>query len=124
MTGLLDSDDIQQLFGDVFSDIYGDGELIRVDMVRGPGGVMTPTEQPPVPVKVQTDRCDHAMRDAPGYSDTDVKLLILQSGVSGRKPNTDDIVVARGQRWKISGVTEDPARSYWSMRGIRQATGQ
>lgn len=121
MAGLLDTDDIQQLFGDVFSDIYGDGQLITVTMVRGPGGVQVPQETS-VPCKVQVDRCDEAMRQSAGYTDTDVKLIILQSDVSDKEPDTDSLVVAQGKRWKVSGVRQDPARSVWIMRGIRQAT--
>lgn len=119
---LLDGDDIRALFGDVFTDIFGDGSLIRVDMVRQPGGVVLPVEDAPVAISVQVDRADEAMRQAAGYTDTDVKLIILQAGVTGRMPNSDDIVIAQGQRWKVSGVRQDPARSHWIMCGIRQAT--
>jgi len=122
MSGLLDTDALQGIFGSVLSVIYGDGQLIRVTMERQPGGVVIPVEEPPVPIKVQVDACTEAMRQQPGYTDTDVRLLILQSGVSGAKPTTDDIVIAKGQRWKLYGITEDPARAYWEMRGIRDAS--
>ncbi|ELT46836.1 hypothetical protein [Brucella intermedia] len=121
MAGLLDTDDIQQLFGDIFSDIYGDGQLITVTMVRGPGGVQIPQESS-VPCKVQVDRADESMRQSAGYTDTDVKLIILQSGLSDKEPDSDSIVVAQGRRWKVSGVRSDPARAAWIMRGIRQAS--
>lgn len=122
MSGLLDTDALQGIFGSVLSAIYGDGQLIRVTMERQPGGVVIPVEQPLVPIKVQVDACTEAMRQQSGYTDTDVRLLILQSGVSGAKPTTDDIVIAKGQRWKLYGITEDPARAYWEMRGIRDAS--
>lgn len=121
---LLDGDDIRALFGDVFADIFGGCFLIRVEMMRQPGGTLRPVEETPVPIKVQIDRADEAMRKSAGYTDTDVKLIILQAGVAGRQPNSDDIVIAQGQRWKVSGVRQDPARSHWIMRGIRQATEQ
>lgn len=120
--GLLDTDALKNVMGAAFAPILGTGQLIRIDMVRQPGGVILPAEQDPVAISVQVDRCDEAMRQAEGYTDTDVKLIILQAGVSGREPNTDDIVVARGRRWKVSGVRSDPAQSHWVMRGIRQAT--
>lgn len=122
MAGLLDTDAIQKIFGSALAGIYGDGELITVTMVRGPGGVQTPQETS-VPCKVQVDNCDEAMRSAEGYSDTDVKLIILQDGMTGSEPDGDSIVIAQGKRWKVSGVRSDPARAAWVMRGIRQAAG-
>jgi hypothetical protein len=122
MAGLLDTDALQSIFGSVLSSIYGDGQLIRIVMQRQPGGSVIPVEQPPVPIKVQVDACTEAMRQQAGYTDTDVRLLILQSGVPGDKPTSDDIVIAQGRRWKLYGITEDPARAYWEMRGIRDAT--
>lgn len=119
---LLDTSAIRDIFGATLGAIYGDGQLIRVDMVQQPNHSLLPVEQAPVAIKVQVDRADEAMRAAPGYTETDVKLLILQSGISGREPNSDDIVVAQGQRWKLAGVQQDPARSHWTARGIRQAT--
>ncbi len=117
MAGLLDTDDIQQLFGDVLSDIYGDGQLITVTMVRGPGGVQVPQETS-VPCKVQVDRCDEAMRQSAGYTAEDVKLLVLQAGIA-IVPDSDSIVVARGQRWKAKSVRSDPASSYWIIHGTK-----
>lgn len=122
MAGLLDAASIQATIGRVLGPIYGDGSLIRVDLVRQAGGTLLPSEQAPAAIKVQVDRADEAMRQAAGYTDTDVKLLILQTGVAGRAPNSDDIVIAQGQRWKLSGIRQDPARSHWVARGIRQAT--
>lgn len=126
MSGLLDTNYIQDLFGSVFGDIYGDGELIRVSMVRQTSGSLIPSEAAAMPIKVQVDVCSEAMRLSAGYSDTDVRLLVLQSGVSGGDVNTDDIIRAKDRngvlrRWKVAeGVTQDPGRSYWEIRGIRQ----
>lgn len=120
MTGLLDTNFLQAQFGAVLSSIYGDGELIPVKMDRQPGGSMKPVEQPSIPIKVQVDNCDEAMREQVGFADTDVKLIILQSGVSAH-PDSDSIVIAQGRRWRVSGVRADPARASWVMRGIREA---
>lgn len=125
MAGLLDTDFIRDIFGAAFEDIYGDGELIRVDMVRQESGTITPQLSAAVPIKVQVDICTEAMRAQAGYSDTDVRLLILQSGIAGRDLNNDDMVRAKDRAgvlrtWKVFGVTQDPARSYWEARGIRK----
>ncbi|HWK65395.1 MAG TPA: hypothetical protein VNS34_10665 [Rhizobiaceae bacterium] len=128
MAGLLDTDALQGIFGSVLSSIYGDGQLIRVTMDRQPGGSGIPVEQPPVPIKVQVDACTEAMRQQAGYTDKDVRLLVLQAAVDGPELTTDDIVMARDfrsgemRRWKLFGITQDPARAYWEMRGIRDAT--
>lgn len=118
---LLDGDDIRELFGDVLDDVYGGGRLIRVTKVRGPGGVQINEYQQPVTIKVQTDRCDEAMRQQAGYTADDAKLLILQAGVGGPMLTTDDIIEHRGKRWSIYGCGEDPAQSYWRGRGVRQS---
>lgn len=121
--GLLNSDAIKNKFGRVFSAIYADGQLIRVTKERIEGGSFVNKEQPPVPIKLQKDKCSEAMRQANGYTAEDVKLLILQAGISGPVPNSDDIIIDnKGERWKIYEVYEDPANSYWGGRGVKQAT--
>lgn len=120
--GLLDTDALKNIMGAAFAPVLGTGQLIRVEMVRQTGGVVLPTEQAPVAISVQVDRCDEAMRQSPGYTDLDVKLIILQANVTGREPNSDDIVVARAQRWKAKSVRSDPARSHWIIHGTREAT--
>lgn len=120
--GLLDTNAIRRKFGQVFSSIYANGQLIRVIKERQPGGSYRNKEEEPVGIKVQIDRCTESMRQAQGYTAEDVKLLILQDGVSGAKPTSDDIIIAGGERWKIYEVYEDPAKSYWGGRGVKQAT--
>lgn len=129
MSGLLDTGALQGIFGSVLSSIYGDGQLIRVVMEWQPGGTTIPVEQPPVSCKVQTDLCTEAMRQQEGYSDKDVRLLVLQSSVEGADLTSDDIIVAKDyrsgdmQRWKLFGLDQDSARAYWEARGVRDATG-
>ena len=122
LMGLLDTDALKNIMGAAFAPVLGSGQLIRVDKVRQPGGVELPVEQMPVTISVQIDRCDEAMRQAPGYSAEDVKLIVLQAGITGREPNSDDVIVARAQRWKAKSVRTDPARSHWIIHGTREAT--
>lgn len=122
LMGLLDTDALKNIMGAAFAPVLGSGQLIRVDMVRQPGGIIVPTEQAPVSVSVQIDRCDEAMRQSPGYTAEDVKLIVLQAGLTGREPNSDDVIVARSQRWKAKSVRTDPARSHWIIHGTREAT--
>lgn len=122
MTGLLDGGYIRDLFGSVFSSIYGDGRYVRIEMVRQSSGSIFPVVQEIVPIKIQVDVCTEAMRQAQGYTSSDVRLFVLQQDVFPREPSTDDLFIGQGKRWKLYNVTQDPARSYWEGRGVKQAT--
>jgi len=120
---LLDTDALKNIMGAAFAPILGTGELIRINMVEQPsGGIRLPVEDAPVAISVQVDRCDEAMRQSPGYTAEDVKLIILQAGITGREPNSDDVIVARGQRWKAKSVRTDPASSHWTVHATKEAT--
>ena len=119
---LLDTDAIKNIMGAAFAPIMGTGQLIRIDLVRQTGGTYLPVEQPPVALSVQIDRCDEAMRQSPGYTAEDVKLIVLQAGVEGRAPKTDDVIEARGERWKAVSVRTDPASSHWVIHATKQAS--
>lgn len=114
------NDDIKALFGDVFGQIYGDGTLSRVTVINAGGGKNTSTSVD-VPVKVQCDACTEAMRAEDGYTTSDVRLLILQAGLT-TKITSDDLVFVndRNERYKVASVIQDPAESYFECRGILQ----
>lgn len=118
MTGLLDGG-LQGVFGAAFGGIYLDATLHRKGLVfASDGGVSSPGDSDE-PVKAHFASVTEAMRQAEGYSERDVALLILQSGVSAA-PTTDDAITLSGQRWAIAGpITEDPARTHWLVRGRR-----
>lgn len=114
--GLLDGG-IQALFGAAFSGLYLDGTLTRLSITEdGQGGGSTTTSSQPC--KVQTDACTQAMREQPGYTSTDVRLLILQAGITGGKIDTDcQVTDGTGRAYKIAWVGQDPAQSYFECRG-------
>lgn len=112
---LLDGD-ISALFGSVFSGIYLDGTLTRVTLVDdGEGGyTQTPIDNP---CKVQIDACTERQKLELGYSAHDVRLLVLQAGLS--EIRNGDIVTVRGVGYTVGPtITMDPAASYWEARGI------
>lgn len=121
---LLDTNALQSLFGSVLSGVYGSGRLIRVTKIRALGGVMINRYEEPIPIKIQVDRCDEEMRGQSGYTSENAKLLILQAGVGSPAPTSDDVIEVRGDRWNIFSVGEDPARSYWRGRGVKQSPTQ
>lgn len=115
--GLLDGD-IAQLFGDVFGGIYLPATLVKRTVVKGAGGKLTTVDNS-YPCRIQADSCTQAMRDAANYADTDIRLLILQSGLAVTV-DTDCVVTGvRGHDWSIAGpINQDPAASYFECRGV------
>jgi hypothetical protein len=113
--GLLDGD-IAELFGQVFGDlVYLDATLHRTVKTAAADGDVTsvPTD---IACKAQFDEVTEKMRAASGYADTDVAIIILQSGISPAV-NTDDEITIEGNRYLIRGpIDSDPARSYWFVR--------
>ena len=117
MAGLL-SGGIAGAFAQAFGAFYLDGTLIRVTKARGAGGDLTSTTTEDQ-IKGQVDACTEAMRREEGFTDRDVRLIVLQVGPSGAitRPNTDCKVSLGGDTSAIQSVGSDPANSYWEMRG-------
>lgn len=84
---------------------YDDGGSI----LPGSGGYVSE------PVQVQTDACTEAMRRADGYTGTDVRLLLLASGVA--MPTTDDTVTTPDATYAVQSVDRDPVTVYYDLRG-------
>ena len=112
--GLLDGG-LQSVFGQAFGSLYLSGTLHRVTRTEDSGGSVTRSYSDTV-VKVQIDSLTEAMRSAGGYTERDVRLIVLQRGI-GAAPSTDDQITAGGRRFNVSNISEDPARSYWFMIG-------
>lgn len=112
------SDDIKNLFGDVFGEIYDPGTITRKVLTNVGGGKMTSVETSR-PCLVQVDACTEAMRLEAGYTNNDVRLLVLQKGHTV-EITTDDYVTARGNVYKVGSVSQDPAESYWECRGMQK----
>lgn len=109
--------DIRSLFGSVFGGIYDDGTLTRVSQTSDGVGGLTPSTATPVAVKVQVDACTEVQKLEDGWSQKDVRLLVLQDGVSP-KPKNGDRIVAKSITYTLGPiVTEDPASSYAECRG-------
>lgn len=115
--GLLDGG-IQAIMGSAFGFLYLPGTLARVTFTDdGKGGGST--SELNQPCRVQRDACTEQMRQQPGYTAQDVRLLILQAGVSGGDIDTDCKVTAQGETYQIAWVTQDPASSYWECRATK-----
>jgi hypothetical protein len=118
MMGLLDGG-IAAAFAGVFGGVYLDAQLYRPagSGDDGMGGGEEGGFADPEAVKVQVDVATDAMRDADGYVDTDVRILMLAHGVD--RPTTDCQIAVTGypRRFGIRTVGSDPAQSYWDIHG-------
>lgn len=116
---LLSNTYIKNLFNTVFSNIYEDGQLIRTLIERDEStGSIRPIKQEPFAVKVQIDECTEAMREQQGYSDEDVRLIMLCADMTGERPKNGDLIITDGGQWKIGSVHEDPAHTYFDIRAV------
>lgn len=115
--GLLTGGGASILHG-VFSSVYPDGSLVRIVMTEDAGGSITPSETV-LPIKVQTDGVTEAMRTASGYTDNDVRLIVLTIGLNGAITTDDEIIDGRGGRWKVTMPSLDTCGSHWEIRGQR-----
>lgn len=118
---MLEDDDIQDMFGSVLGDIYGPAVLVTKtrSTTRDPQtGAFLETETS-TNVRAQRDVCTAQQMAHPGYSDKDVRIMVLQSGISVR-PNTDSEIIQRSERFLVMDVDEDPFRVYWDLRARRK----
>ena len=117
MTGLLDGG-IAAIFGKVFAGLYLPATLRRQVRTETDGGSVT-VETELHACRAQIDAVTEAMRQAPGYTATDQRILILADTLDVA-PTTDDEITVGGREWGIASVASDPAQSYWELRGARR----
>lgn len=115
---LLDGD-LAAMFGTAFSGFYLDASLHRKIAAadNGAGGGSGSGFADPEAVKAQLDAATQAMRAADSYVDTDMRIIVLASGVD---PITaDDEITVGAVRWSIASVAQDPAGAYYDLHGRR-----
>jgi len=105
------------ILNSVFGAIYPSGTLIQRTITEDAGGSQTVTTTS-VPIKVQTDRVTESMRQQPGYTDKDVRLIVLSAGVSAITSD-DQIIDSRGDTWSLIDPALDVCGSHYEMRGQR-----
>lgn len=115
--GLLDGG-IQAVFGAAFSGLYLDGTLHRdltTPIYDGKGSIVGYAGGGDVAVKVQVDGATYAMRQSEGYSEGDVRVIVLARGIPAITADME--LTARDVRYKIASVEIDPAASHYICRG-------
>ncbi|WP_305097483.1 hypothetical protein [Croceibacterium aestuarii] len=113
--GLLDTD-IAAIFSAALSGLYldatlhaGTGEPIYDELgnVIGYSGGDTA-------IKAQVDQASEAMREASGFAEGDVRLIILAQGIGD--VTTDMQVTVRGATFSLYAAELDAAASHWICR--------
>lgn len=112
--GLLDGG-LQSIFGAAFGSIYLHGSLVRVTLTDDGYGGLTENATSN-DIRGQVDAVTEKMRQSASYTDGDMRIIILQSGVEF-EPDTDCRVALGGKYWSIADIEADPAQTHWVMRG-------
>jgi hypothetical protein len=108
--------DITALFGAAFSDMYLDATLHAGtgEPVYNAGDI-TGYEGGDTRAKCQVDAATDAMRRAEGFSEGDVRLIILALGLPAITDNHQ--LTVQGVRYFLAGPSLDAAGSHWVARG-------
>lgn len=69
-----------------------------------------------IPCRAQVDAATYAMRQSEGYSEGDVRIIILTAGL-GVEVTTDAQISVSGKRWMVGSTDLDAASSHWVCRG-------
>jgi len=76
--------------------------------------------------QLQVDIVTDAMRQADGYVEGDLRVLILSATLEGDLDTDATVEVLQGPytgaKLLLSGITRDPAATYWEGRGRRAPT--
>lgn len=86
------------------------------------GSIVSPGTPVSRPCKVQVDRVTEAMRQAEGYRDKDVALLVLCATLEGDLDTDATLNVTAGPnagRWSVQSADKDTMGTHWLCRGRR-----
>lgn len=112
---------IEAVFGAAFSGIYPSGTLHREltdPIYDNQGNIIGYGGGGDLPIKVQRDRATYAMRQAEGFTEGDVSLIVLSAQLGGVEVSTDmEVTDGHGKRWKVASADRDAANSHWVCRG-------
>lgn len=114
--GLLDGG-IAAVFGAALGGLYLPATL------HMPGGYATdgegnvlPSVETDIDCRAQVDAATYAMRQSEGFSEGDMRIIVLAAGLP-EPITTDDQISVSGKRWMIAGAEQDAAASHWVLRG-------
>ena len=88
------------------------------------GSIATPGTPVAKSCQVQIDAATEAMRQAEGFADGDMRMLVLAATLDGDLDTSATVEVLAGPHvgaWMVSAVNRDPCGVYWEARGRRAA---
>lgn len=108
----------------MFGGFYLDAELYRPATFSddGAGGGEDGEFGDPEDVKVQPEATSQAMRDTPGYIETDRRFLMLAHGHA--EPDTDCELEFEDQRWSVVNWSRDPCGAYYDLHTRRRGAAE
>lgn len=108
---------IAAIFGAALSGLY------LPAMLHVPGAYATddegnilPSVGTDLPCRAQVDAASYAMRQSEGYSEGDVRIIVLVAGL-GIEIATDCQISVSDKRWMVGSAELDAASSHWICRG-------
>lgn len=116
--GLLDGG-IEAIFGAAFSGLYLPATLHRdgtEPVYDGSGNITGYSDAADISCRAQVDGATYAMRQAEGYAEGDMRIIVLSSGLTV-DITTDFQITVSGKRWSIASAERDAANSHWILRG-------
>ena len=114
--GLMDGG-IASIFGAALSGLYLPAILHKPgEYATDNEGNILPAVGTDVPCRAQMDGATYAMRQSEGYSEGDVRIIILSARL-GVEVTTDCQISVSGTRWMVQSAELDAASSHWVCRG-------
>lgn len=114
------------LFGEIFDGVFLPAMVRDAsgDVSYNAQGTLQRGGNPPRSCKVQIDRATERWRDEPGFSATDVSIIVLASSLEGGVQAGNVITATAGPYantpYRLAAPIErDPAGAGWVARGVR-----
>lgn len=113
-------DDIQSIAGDVFGELLREATLYLPVRQTNRAGDVSMIEGAGIACRAIEVKGTEEMRAEEGYSQRDIRILVLQATAEGVAPHqltADALIDFQGVRWRITGPIErDPADATWTFR--------
>lgn len=108
---------ISAIFGAALSGLYLPATLHKPGAYETDDeGNILPGAETDAPCRAQIDAATYAMRQSEGYSEGDVRIIVLAAGLTA-PITTDHQITVSGKRWMIASAEQDAAASHWVLRG-------
>jgi hypothetical protein len=108
---------IAAIFGSVLSGLYLPATLhVPGEYATDLEGNVLPSTGTDIACRAQVDAATYAMRQSEGYSEGDVRIIVLVAGL-GAEITTDCQISVSGKRWTVGSAELDAADSHWVLRG-------